>query len=142
MQGTLAVSTSGLTPADNAGAQSFDFQLNGEILIGKKLFDAFRYKFDIPLATADPAPPPANSESPATAAGGPAAPAIPATIPLVFERFLRPGKYTLILKLEDLNGGGFFRKLIEVEVPAVEGPVPQEVEAFSAGILSVASAAL
>ncbi len=142
MQGTLAVSTSGLTPADNAGAQSFDFQLNGEILIGKKLFDAFRYKFDIPLATADPAPPPANSESPATAAGGPAAPAIPATIPLVFERFLRPGKYTLILKLEDLNGGGFFRKLIEVEVPAVEGPVPQEVDAFSAGIFAEANAAL
>ena len=142
MQGTLAVSTSGLTPADNAGAQSFDFQLNGEILIGKKLFEAFRYKFDIPLATADPAPPPANSESPATAAGGPAAPAIPATIPLVFERFLRPGKYTLILKLEDLNGGGFFRKLIEVEVPAVEGPVPQEVDAFSAGIFAEANAAL
>ncbi len=142
MQGTLAVSTSGLTPADNAGAQSFDFQLNGEILIGKKLFDAFRYKFDIPLATADPAPPAASSEGPATAAGAPSAPTIPATIPLVFERFLRPGKYTLILKLEDLNGGGFFRKLIEVEVPAVEGPVPQEVDALSASIFAEANAAL
>ena len=143
MQGTLAVSTAGLTPADNAGARSFDFQLNGEILIGKKLFDAFRYKFDIPLATADPAPRRrGNSEVRRPPPGRPSAPAIPATIPLVFERFLRPGKYTLILKLEDLNGGGFFRKLIEVEVPAVEGPVPQEVDAFSAGIFAEANAAL
>ena len=45
-------------------------------------------------------------------------------LPLVFERFLRPGSYTLILKLEDLNGGGFFRDESELEVPAVEGPVP------------------
>ena len=45
LQGTLAVPTAGLEPASNAGARSFDFQLNGEILIGRKLFDAFRYKF-------------------------------------------------------------------------------------------------
>ena len=34
---------------------------------------------------------------------------LPDFLPLVFERFLRPGSYTLILKLEDLNGGGFYR---------------------------------
>ena len=32
--------------------------------------------------------------------------------------------------------------MIEVEVPAVEGPVPQEVDAFSAGIFAEANAAL
>lgn len=144
MQGTLAVATEHLKPADNAGARSFDFQLNGEILIGKKLFDAFRYKFNIPLADAN-----ANAAGggPATAAaattGAPApAAAVPATIPLVFERFLRPGKYTLILKLEDLNGGGYFRKMTEIEVPAVEGPVAPEPDAFSAGIFAEANAAL
>ncbi len=119
LQGTLAVSTANLKPADNAGARSFDFQLNGEVLIGKKLFDAFRYKFDLP---ADSAP--------------------PAMIPLVFERFLRPGKYTLILKLEDLNGGGFFRKAVDLEVPSVEGPVPPEPDPLSAGIFAEANAAL
>ncbi len=67
---------------------------------------------------------------------------IPASIPLVFERFLRPGAYTLILKLEDLNGGGYFRKVVEIEVPAVEGPVPQEVDELSAGIFAEANAAL
>ena len=144
MQGTLAVATEHLKPADNAGARSFDFQLNGEILIGKKLFDAFRYKFNIPLADAN-----ANAAGggPATAAaattGAPApAAAVPATIPLVFERFLRPGKYTLILKLEDLNGGGYFRKMTEIEVPAVEGPIAPEPDAFSAGIFAEANAAL
>lgn len=141
MQGTLLVSTQGLTPADNAGARSFDFQLNGEILIGKKLFDAFRYKFDIPLAPA----PGSGAAGEGTASGEPGAapaPAAPAAIPLVFERFLRPGRYSLILKLEDLNGGGYFRQRVEIEVPAVEGPVPQEVDAFSAGIFAEANAAL
>ncbi len=152
MQGTLSVATAGLTPADNAGARSFDFQLNGEVLIGKKLFDAFRYKFDIPLTPA-PGPPGSASTTGTTgaagidtaaapAATGVSAAAIPAAIPLVFERFLRPGVYTLILKLEDLNGGGFFRKIVEIEVPTVEGPVPQEVDALSAGIFAEANAAL
>lgn len=125
LQGTLSVATEHLTPANNAGARSFDFQLNGEVLIGRKLFDAFRYKFNIPLAAADGA-----------------APEIPATVPLVFERFLRPGKYTLILKLEDLDGGGFFRKLVELDVPAVEGPVAPEPDELSAGIFAEANAAL
>ena len=92
MQGTLAVATEHLKAADNAGARSYDFQLNGEILIGKKLFDAFRYKFNIPIGPT---------------AGADAAAPTPPTLPLVFERFLRPGKYTLILKLEDLNGGEY-----------------------------------
>ncbi|MEO8274785.1 MAG: VWA domain-containing protein [Thermoanaerobaculia bacterium] len=122
LQGTLAVTTASVKTADISGTQSYDFVLNGEVLIGKKLFDSFRYKFDIP---ADPA------------AGPP-----PASLPLVFERFLRPGKYVLILKLEDLNGGGFFRKLVEIEVPSVEGPVAQEPDAFSAGIFAEANAAL
>jgi Ca-activated chloride channel family protein len=87
---------------------------------------------------------PADPASPAPAAGvaATAAPGIPATVPLVFERFLRPGKYTLILKLEDLNGGGFLRKLIEVTVPVLEGPVPPEIDELSAGIFAEANAAL
>ena len=164
MQATLAVATAGLTPADDAGARSFDFQLNGEILIGKKLFDVFRYKFNIPLTPA-PGPPGSASTTGTTGSAGStgsdataaiatatapeafaasttSATAIPASVPLVFERFLRPGAYTLILKLEDLNGGGFFRKMVEIVVPAVEGPVPQEVDAFSAGIFAEANAAL
>ncbi len=119
MQGTISVSTANLKPAEISGSRTYDFQLNGEVLIGKKLFDAFRYKFDLPAETPTPA-----------------------TLPLVFERFLRPGKYTLILKLEDLNGGGYFRKMVEVEVPSVEGPVPPEPDAFSAAIFAEANAAL
>lgn len=159
LQGTLAVATEHLKPADNAGARSFDFQLNGEILIGKKLFDAFRYKFNIPLPGAADAADAAHASdtggvstasvggdpaagAAATAGAPPPAIAIPATVPLVFERFLRPGKYTLILKLEDLNGGGYFRKMVEIEVPSVEGPVAPEPDAFSASIFAEANAAL
>ena len=156
LQGTLAVATAGLEPADNAGARSFDFQLNGEILIGKKLFDAFRYKFGIPLPPAETAPAGVTGATGATAdtaalaaavdaaaqAAASSGNAIPATIPLVFERFLRPGRYTLILKLEDLNGGGYFRKLVEIEVPAVEGPVPPAPDELSAAIFAEANASL
>lgn len=138
MQGTLAIATEHLKAADNAGARSFDFQLNGEVLIGKKLFDAFRYKFNVPMVAEAGAPEPADG----VAGTPPGAAAIPPTIPLVFERFLRPGKYTLILKLEDLNGGGYFRKMLEIEVPTVEGPVAPEPDAFSAGIFAEANAAL
>ena len=31
-------------------SRSFNFVLNGEILLGRKLFDAFRYKFDLPIS--------------------------------------------------------------------------------------------
>ena len=47
-----------------------------------KLFDSFRYKYDFPAAGV----------------------AERHDLPLVFERYLRPGDYTLIVKVEDLNG--------------------------------------
>ncbi|MEZ5313780.1 MAG: GWxTD domain-containing protein [Thermoanaerobaculia bacterium] len=119
VQGLLAVDVAKAKLSDVAGAQSYNFLLNGEILLGRKLFDSFRYKFDLPADTVT----------------GP-------TIPLVFERFLRPGKYTMILKLEDTIGGGFFRKMMEIDIPTVEGPMPMAVDAESALLFEEANAAL
>ncbi|MGE0641907.1 MAG: VWA domain-containing protein [Thermoanaerobaculia bacterium] len=119
VQGLLAVDAAKAKLSDVAGAQSYNFLLNGEILLGRKLFDSFRYKFDLPADTVT----------------GP-------TIPLVFERFLRPGKYTMILKLEDTIGGGFFRKMMEIDIPTVEGPMPMAVDAESALLFEEANAAL
>lgn len=119
VQALVAVDASKAAAADIAGARSYDFLLNGEILLGKKLFDSFRYKFDLPAETF----------------AGP-------TIPLVFERFLRPGKYTMILKLEDANGGGYFRKLVEIDIPSVEGPMSAIVDPESVSLFAEANAAL
>ena len=55
-----------------------------------------------------------SSTSPATAAG-----AGRATLPLVFQRYLRPGDYTLIVKLEDINSGKVFREERTITVPGL-----------------------
>jgi VWFA-related protein len=128
LQGTIQVPLADAVPAEVAGSRTYDFLLNGEVLLGKKLFDSFRYKFDLPV--------------PVAAEGEPAAPPPPTHLPLVFERFLRPGKYTLVVKLEDLNGGAFFRQAIEVEVPTVEGPMAPVMDPESLAIFDEANAAL
>ncbi len=121
VQGTLAVAAADVGVADLAGARSYNFYLNGEILRGRRLFDSFRYRFDFPVAALETA-----------------------EIPLVFERYLRPGDYTLILKLEDLNGKHFLRVERALEVPALEGemgpPAPADEE--TARLLAEANAAL
>jgi len=82
--------------------RSYDFLLNGEVLRDGVLFDSFRYKFDFP----------------------PGAPGEKATLPLVFERWLRPGDYTLVVKVEDVNSGKLFRVEQPLAVPAVERDMP------------------
>ncbi len=111
-------------------ARSYNLLLNGEVLANGELLDSFRYKFDLPAA-----------EAPADSAPEQA-------IPLVFERPLRPGDYTLIVKLEDVNSGRFYREeralsvpLMATAAPAASLPrTPEEAEA--ARVLAEADAAL
>ncbi len=98
VQGILHVPVAEVALADLAGSRSYNFVLTGEVLREAKLFDSFRYKFDLPHQEVQ---------------GD--------DLPLVFERYLRPGSYTLVLKLEDLNGKQFFRAERPIEVPQVEG---------------------
>jgi VWFA-related protein len=120
VQATLAVPASAVGTANLEGSRSYNFVLNGEVLLGRKLFDAFRYKFDLP-------------------ASGVAS----ASIPLVFERFLRPGSYKLIVKLEDLNGHGFYREERAIEVPQLgDQPVTATIDDETAKLLVEANAAL
>ncbi len=97
VQGQVAVAQSEAGVADLAGARSFNFVLTGEVLREDKLFDTFRYSFNIP----------------ATLAEG-------ETIPLVFERYLRPGAYQMVVKLEDLNSKRYFLSTSELDVPQVD----------------------
>lgn len=121
MQGLVEISPSDVGQADLAGNRSFNFVLTGEVLSGSELFENFRYKFDLP-----------SSEVRAD------------KIPLVFERYLRPGSYTLILKLEDLNSKKYFRKELPIEVPRVEKgrPPPPPADTASARLLAEANAAI
>jgi Ca-activated chloride channel family protein len=125
MEGVVSVPIAGAGQSSLAGTHTYDLLLNGELLQNGELFDSFRYKFDFPASGAG-------------SAG--------ATLPLVFQRFLRPGDYTLIVKVEDINSGKAFREERAVTVPSSDrvaaGPPPRDPDSISSRILQEAHAAI
>lgn len=134
VQGLVAVPRDAVRPEKLAGAPEayYSFLVDGEVLLKDELFEHFRYRFTLP-------------ESEATTS----------EIPVVFQRNLRPGSYSLILKIEDTAGKRYFREQREVEVPAVDAapvaaaaaPAPETAASSSApaavqGALAEANAAL
>jgi len=97
-QGVLSVPREAGAPVAVGDRSSYSFELTGEVLRGEELFESFRYRFEVPeeRLRGD-------------------------TVPLVFERYLRPGAYTWIVKLEDLGSGRVFREERAVEVPLLDG---------------------
>lgn len=102
VQGLLAVPRTAVQPLDLAGTRLFAFLVDGEVVRKGELFEHFRYRFTMP-----------EKEALALAGG---------QIPVVFQRLLRPGAYTLVLKVEDLGGKRFFRTERELEVPVAVTP--------------------
>jgi len=70
--------------------------LDGEVLRGEELFDHFRYRFEISAGRLRAA----------------------TTLPFSARRFLRPGTYTLVLRLQDTASGRVFRREMPLAVPA------------------------
>lgn len=123
-QGILQVPLSGVAQGELAGYRSYDLLLTGEVVSADRLFESFRYKFGFPVVEGR------EVEE--------------ATLPLAFRRYLRPGDYTLVVKLEDLNAGRALRREIPLTVPAMEqaAPVDPGVDRQSAELFREASAAL
>jgi len=122
VQGVMQVATADIGMAQLADSRSYNLVLTGEIIQGRKLFDSFRYKFDFP---ADQVP--------------------DGKLPLVFQRYLRPGTYKLVLKMEDLNSGKFYRSEQPLEVPETDKVAPTApplLDPESARILEEANKAL
>ncbi len=127
VEGVLTVPVDEAGRAELGGHASYNFVVNGEILAageagqGAQLFERFRYRFDVPAGSVE---------------GG--------EIPLVFQRHLRPGReVTLLVRLEDLAAGRFFRaarRLIVPEVDAIAPRAPSDPE--TARLLAAADAAL
>ncbi|MEL7058943.1 MAG: VWA domain-containing protein [Acidobacteriota bacterium] len=121
IQGAVQVPLASIetTQLEGADLASYNLLMNGEILRDGRLFDDFRYQFDVE----------------ATEAGDP--------LPLVFERFLRPGAYDLRLRVKDLASGAFYRVTRVLDVPRIEvdGP-PRPVDPKTAKLLAEANAAL
>ncbi|HYU33449.1 MAG TPA: VWA domain-containing protein [Thermoanaerobaculia bacterium] len=118
VQGLVTVAPADAGQAQVADYHSYDFLLTGEVLAGGELFDSFRYKFDLPI-------------------GGD-------SLPLAFQRYLRPGEYTLIVKLEDVNSGRIFREERPLTVPSREQEADRTdpTDPESAKLLAEANAAL
>ena len=96
VHGLVSVPIESAMVGEYAGYRSHDFLLTGEVIRGDALFENFRYKFGFPEQLA------------------------PGSIPLGFQRFLRPGQYRMILKLEDLNSNRVFREERDLEIPVVD----------------------
>jgi Ca-activated chloride channel family protein len=121
LQGVLTVPVTEAAAIQLGEFRSYNFVLTGEVLQAGQLFESFRYKFDFPVEEV-------SGES----------------LAMVFERSLRPGDYTLTLKLEDLNGKRFFREERQLTVPQVTGGMPPlpPADAESARLLAEANAAI
>jgi len=97
-----------LVPADAASKQpARAFALTGEVVRGEVLHESFRYYFQL------------------------SAPGSDGNYPLVFERFLRPGEFRLIVKVEDAGSGQAVRIERDVVVPAAP-PAPVAVAGVEA----------
>ncbi|HVS64517.1 MAG TPA: VWA domain-containing protein [Thermoanaerobaculia bacterium] len=120
VQGSLQIDPQALRLGDFAGHRSYDLQLVGEVVHDGRLLEGFRYKFGFPEAAGDGA------------------------LPLVFQRYLRPGAYRLLLRVEDLNAGSYFRAEREIEVPRLELAFtrPEIADTETARIYAEATAAI
>ncbi|MDX1502338.1 MAG: GWxTD domain-containing protein, partial [Thermoanaerobaculia bacterium] len=98
VQGLITVPREEVVAGDSLGFRSYNFDLTGEVVLDDELFENFRYKFTF------------SEEQFGTD-----------SIPLAFQRYLRPGSYRLIVKLADTNGERYFRLERPLEVPRVEG---------------------
>jgi Ca-activated chloride channel family protein len=120
LQGLVTVAAADAGLATLGDHRSFDFLINGEILQDGKLFDNFRYKFDFP-----------GTET---------------SLPILFQRYLRPGDYMVIVRLEDINSGRIFRDERKLTVPAVDkampAPPPTDMDVATAKLLAEANAAI
>ncbi len=104
MQALVSVPRQAVSPErlEGSTASHYSFVVDGEVLYKGDLFEHFRYRFALPEGevTSD-------------------------TIPVVVQRYLRPGSYSLVMKIEDTGGKRFFREERELEVPVVESAPAQ-----------------
>ena len=112
---TVVQAIVGIDPAHlpAAGGEARRFVLDGEVLRRGELFENFRYRFDRPVTVA-------GDGVSRGRVGGASASGERASIPLVVQRYLRPGPYRLVVKVREVEADRFFGGSAEIEVPLVE----------------------
>lgn len=111
---SMSVPKDALTRQTLAGHDFYNLDVTGEVLLNDSFFETFRYRFDYPAG------------------------AVGETIPVTFERFLRPNDYSLRIKILDVNGGAESVLEQQVSVPAApRAPETVEQEAAREKITSL-----
>ena len=119
-QGAVLVPVEHLALDQMANFRAYHLMLAGEVLLGDELFENFRYKYDFPEGEIE------GDE-----------------IPLVFQRYLRPGEYRLVVKVEDVVGGHFYRGERAITVPKLdEEPRAEPADPKTARLFAEANAAI
>ena len=121
IQGMMTVPVESVAQGESLGFRSYNFELTGEVVRGDQLFENFRYKFSFPSDDY-----------------------LGIQIPMAFQRYLRPGEYKLVLRLEDLNGESFYRYEEPLEVPRVEERYvrPESLDSQASRLFAEATAAV
>ena len=101
-----------LLPAAEKGRRRF--VLDGEVLRQGELFENFRYRFE-----------PRTGRRAGAADGG--------AVPLVMQRYLRPGAYRLVVKVRDLDADRYFAADADIDVPLVPLRAAQAAAGAGAG---------
>ncbi|MEM1204956.1 MAG: VWA domain-containing protein [Acidobacteriota bacterium] len=96
VQGLVSIPRQGAEVKALGDHRGYALLVDGEILRQDELFDQFRYRFAF------------SADSPGD------------RLPLVVQRYLRPGEYRLVLKVEDTVSGRMFREERPLTVPRVE----------------------
>ncbi len=121
----VAVDASTATLGEMLGRRSYAFEVIGEVLRRdeqegeQRLFEPFRYRFE--------ATPEDLHEG---------------RIPLVVQRYLRPGDYTVIARVDDLQGQAVWREQLAVTVPFLEPGQPVPVSGELADVYEEANRAV
>jgi VWFA-related protein len=102
VQGLVEVTPGEATVATADGAVH-EYVVDGEVLRQGELFESFRYRFRLPAATT-PGDAPRDG------------------LPLVFQRYLRPGAYRLLVRVQEVGGDRWFRDERDLEVPFPRPP--------------------
>ena len=105
LQTTLRIPRAEVTP-DEDGIVSL--VVDGEIVREDELFDSFRYRFEVPISST-------AGEDPGD------------RLPILFERYLRPGSYRLVLEVHESGADGLWSHDEQLEVPRTEAAHAQEI---------------
>ncbi|MGA7617422.1 MAG: VWA domain-containing protein [Thermoanaerobaculia bacterium] len=102
---TALVDRDELLTKDINGAKFYDIDVTGEIIRDGRMYENFRYRFDYPAETASQ------------------------KIPVVVDRFIRPGNYKARLKIVDANSGAEAIVEKDLEVPYIQDSPQKEAAA-------------